>query len=177
MTVDQLIASKKAELYALPFYKQMISGNITTIQYYHYLAEMRFIHDYIDHKSEYKNFEDLDRQLRFEVDKMEIALEAFPYNVEFRGSGFGEEYAIFNMFQGKERANVHAYIHYMEILDSAEILKDKVRGKGRLYTFLKPISVYKDYLNQHKPNEDWLEEIEKAYEIRIKITDFLKILL
>lgn len=177
MTIDQLIASKKAELYALPFYQHLLSGNVTPKQYYHYLLENRFIHDYIDHKSTFKNFEDLKRELRLEVDKMEMGVEVFPYSPDFRGSGIGEEYAILNMFKGTEQANAHAYAHYLEILDSSDSLKDKVPGKGRIFTFNKPISIYTDYLNQNKPTEEWVGEIEKAYDIRIEIVDYLNTLL
>jgi len=173
MTVDQLIASKKAELYALPFYQHLISGNITPKQYYDYLLEIRFIHDYIDHKPIFKDFEDLNRHLRMEVDKIEMGVEVFPYSPDFRCSGIGEEYAIQNMHRGIDKANAHAYIHFMEILDSAEIIKDKVPGKGRLYQFSKPISFYKEYLNQYKPTDEWLGEVEKAYGVIIDIINYL----
>lgn len=174
MTVDQLIASKKAELYSLPFYQQLLSGSITPIQYFHYLTEIKFIHDYIDHKSDCKDFEDLNRSLRLEVDKMECGIEVFPYQTDFKGSGIGEEYAILNMFQGKDRANVHAYVHYMEILDSSALIIDKIPGKGRLYTFSKPISDYQNYLSSYKPTIEWIDEVEKAYDVRIEIVDYLK---
>lgn len=173
MTIEQMIASKKAELYALPFYQHLISGNATPTQYYHYLLENKFIHDYIDHKSVHKNFEDLKRDFCLEVDKMEMGIEVFPYSPDFRGSGIGEEYAILNMFKGTERANVHAYAHYLEILESSTILKSKVPGKGRIFTFNNPISVYTNYLNQNKPTEEWIGEIEKAYDVRIEIVEYL----
>lgn len=174
MTIEQMIASKKAELYALPFYQHLINGNATPTQYYHYLLENKFIHDYIDHKSVHKDFEDLKRDLCLEVDKMQMGIEIFPYSPDFRGSGIGEEYAIQNMHQGIDRANVHAYAHYLEILDSSDSLKGKVPGKGRIFTFNKPISIYTDYLNQNKPTEEWVEEIGKAYDVRIGIVNYLK---
>ena len=177
MTIDQLIASKKAELYALPFYQHLLSGNVTPIQYYHYLLESRFIHDYIDHKSVHKDFQDLKRELRLEVDKMEMGVEIFPYSPDFRGSGIGEEYAMLNMFRGTERANVHAYAHYLEILESSTILKSKVPGKGRIFTFNNPISTYTDYLNENKPSEEWVDEVGRAYDVRIEIVDYLNTLL
>lgn len=177
MTIEQLIASKKAQLYALPFYQHLISGNATAAQYYHYLLETKFIHDYIDHKSIHKDFEDLYRGLRIEVDKIELAVEIYPYSPDFRGSGIGEEYAILNMFQGVDIANAHAYAHYLEILDSSSIIKPKVPGAGRLYTFENSISIYRDFLNENKPTEEWIGEVEKAYDVRIEIVDYLNYLL
>ncbi len=166
MTLEQAIQEKKAELYALPIYQQMVSGQISQSLYLKYLREIKFIHDYIDHKSDFKDFLDMNRELSLHVDVLELVNELYP--IEILVSGLGEDYAIFNMFQEKEKANAHAYIHYREYLESADILKNKVPGKGRLYTF-NDKQVLLQHLEENKPSDEWIEECEKAYNIRINI--------
>lgn len=166
MTVDTIISQKKAELRALPFYQRMITGDVTPVMYLRYLREMKYIHDYIDHKSVYKDYVDMYREMSIHVDILELVHDVYP--VEIQTLGIGEDYAIFNMFKELERANAHAYVHYMEYLETADSLKGVVPGKGRIYTFEDKSDLIQ-YLNQNKPTDDWAEECGNAYDIRINI--------
>jgi hypothetical protein len=166
MTLEQVIQQKKAELYALPIHQKMVSGEVDTLLYLRYIREMKFIHDYIDHKSDFKDFLDMKREMSIHVDILELVNDLYP--AEINPIGLGEDYAIFNMFQSKERANAHAYIHYREYLESSDNLKNKIPGKGRLYTF-NDKQILLQHLEENKPSDEWIEECEKAYDIRIFI--------
>lgn len=168
MTIEQAIQQKKAELHALPFYQKMVNGELTKKQYLQYLTEIKFIHDYIDHKSTIKDFMDIIRWLRIEVDKLELAHEIYPEQIDNLGNGIGENYAIFNMLQGVDRANAHAYVHYKEMLEECDNLKSSIPGKGRLYVYEDKAACL-SFLEANKPSEDWIDECLKAYQIRIDI--------
>lgn len=168
MTLEQAIQQKKAELHSLPFYQKMVNGQLTKLEYLKYLTEIKFIHDYIDHKSNHKDHMDFVRWLRLEVDKLELAHDIFPEQVNPTGNGISENYAVFNMMSGFERANAHAYVHYKEMLEECDTLKSVVPGKGRIYVYENK-SACLSYLENNKPPEEWLDECVKAYQIRIDI--------
>lgn len=166
MTLEEAILQKKEELHALPFHQKMVSGEISSELYLRYLREVKFIHDYIDHKSEYKDFMDLKREMSLHVDILELVHDLYPFEIPILG--IGEDYAITNVFQGLDRANAHGYVHYMEYLENADLLKGVVPGKGRLYTFGNKQACI-EHLENNKPGDEWVEECIKAYNVRIKI--------
>jgi hypothetical protein len=174
MIIQQVIQQKSDELHSLAAYQQILSGEINPIIYLKYLRELKFIHDYIDHKSDYKDFMDMRREMQLHVDILELVHDLYP--AEISPMGIGEDYAIFNMFQSKEKANAHAYIHYKEYLENAEQLKDMVPGKGRLYTFENK-NLLIQHLEENKPSETFADECAKAYNVRIDILKELSKLL
>lgn len=166
MSLEQIILEKRAELHALPVHQQMVNGQISKELYLRYLREIKFIHDYIDHKCEYREFMDLNREMSLHVDVLEIVNDIYPAEVQI--SAIGEDYAIMNMFQPLEKAKAHGYIHYREYLETSDLLKGVVPGKGRLYTFLDKEACIQ-YLENNKPGEEWIDECVKAYDVRINI--------
>ncbi len=166
MSLEQAILEKKTELHALPFYQKMVAGELSDILYLKYLREIKYIHDYIDHKSDYKDFMDLRREMALHVDILELVHDLYPAEIEILG--IGEDYAIMNMFQSLEQANAHGYVHYLEYLENADILKQAVPGKGRLYSF-ENVQTCIGYLQNNKPADNLTAECIKAYEVRISI--------
>lgn len=166
MSLEQTILQKKTELRALPFYQKMISGEISADLYLRYLREIKYIHDYIDHKSEYKDYMDIRREMHLHVDILELMNDLYPFEVKILG--IGEDYALLNVFQELSRAKAHGYVHYMEYLETADSLKGVVPGKGRLYTFQDKEACIQ-YLQNNKPGEEWVDECVKAYNVRINI--------
>ena len=166
MTLEQTILAKRAELHAHPIHQQMVNGQISKEMYLRYLREIKFIHDYIDHKAEQKDFMDINREISLHVDILELVNDLYP--LEVITSNIGEDYAIMNMFQPLDKAKAHGYVHYREYLETSDMLKGVVPGKGRIYTFQDKVACLQ-YLENNKPGDEWIDECIKAYDIRINI--------
>ena len=114
MTVDQLIATKKAELYSLPFYQRLLSGSITPIQYFHYLTE----------DGNNSSLTSKVKQLAF---KGGMALNSTPEKMKVTMEDLKEKFTNFDELGG---GNIIEFLHYLQACERDNKLNNILNGNS-----------------------------------------------
>lgn len=125
--LKEAIAERHSKAEKMPFNQRMFKGELSASEYANYLKTQWDIFNTIESQFTlpHPGFE---RSQAIKSDLEELGIE--PKQVEAAGT-----YVAFLKRLSQEDANAHIYLNYLALLFGGQMMKTKVPGSGKMYSF------------------------------------------
>jgi heme oxygenase len=147
------------------FNQRMVNGELSKSEYVEYLHQQFYIFKAIEYFSlPHESLKRLDCVLD-DIEELDL------FNPELLLEST-KEYVNYLLELNEESILPHVYLNYLALLYGGQIIKNKVHGSGKMYTFKNK----EECINNIRKvqSDEWSEEVNKGFKFIINILDELQ---
>lgn len=167
MSLRELTAERHKKAERMPFNNRMFRGELSRIEYLHYLHQQASIFQIIEQKGvPHKSLLRLKRVFEDIEELMQNGDSDLPTLKSM------EEYGLYLQKLEYEDLLPHIYLHYLALMYGGQMMKSKVPGSGRMYDFDDMHEAAASIRSLQK--DEWADEVNKGFDFMIEIFDELE---
>jgi len=157
--LKEAIAEKHALAEKMPFNQKMFKGELSPAQYANFLKTQWDIFNTLETNFSlpHQGFE-RSNAIQSDLDELGIA----PQSVSA-----AENYTVFLKRLSQEDANAHIYLNYMALLFGGQLMKTKVPGLGKMYSFEQVPELVASI--RHIQKDSWAGQANLGFDFIIEI--------